>query len=209
MVWGHANSQVACADIVLLNKADVASSETISKLEGTIRSINPVATIERTVKGNIDLAKILDLQAYTTKPNFEETELSGEGAHHPSKAHEDHLHDEHCSHLGEISSLLIPLPVLSLAHHQAVDAWIREVLWESRVPGLALKTGGHSSLEVLRCKGVWETKDGRTFVLQGVRSLYDISEVASDAEGSPQGKIVLIGRGLDSSVYTSLRDVVA
>ncbi|KAG8938588.1 hypothetical protein FRC00_014664, partial [Tulasnella sp. 408] len=169
--------QVGCADIVLLNKADIAKAEEISSLESTIRQLNPTAPIERTIKGNIDLAKILDLRAYSAEPNFFDTALAGQSAHDSSGKHE-HVHDENCSHINDITSLLIPIPVLKDSQGQRLDEWIRTVLWEGHLPGTPERT-----LEVLRCKGVWQVDDGRIFVLQGVKSLYETREEnRSDAE---------------------------
>ncbi|KAG8886638.1 hypothetical protein FRB97_000058 [Tulasnella sp. 331] len=208
--------QVACADIILLNKVDLAPVEVLSKLEATIRGINPVAAIERTIKGNIDLGKILDLNAYSNRPEFNTTEFAAEsakhefgGAHDNENIDEGHNHNDSCSHLNDITSLLIPLPILSTSQHEAVDGWIRSVLWDNHIPGDTTTGADGSSLEILRCKGVWHTEDKRIFVLQGVRSLYETSEVATNTDEPPVGKIVLIGKGLDKSVYNSLASIVS
>ncbi|KAG9010194.1 hypothetical protein FRB94_010893 [Tulasnella sp. JGI-2019a] len=204
--------QIACADIVLLNKVDLAPTEVISKVETTIREVNPGTPIERTIKGNIDLGKILDLKAYSGRPEFNTTEFAAESAKHEFGAQDhdhsedNHVHDDGCSHLNDISSLLIPLPVLSESQHDAVDGWIRSVLWDSRIPGDITQS---PLMEILRCKGVWCLDDGRTFVLQGVRSLYETSEVPADTDGPQTGKIVLIGKGLNKDVYNSLISVVS
>lgn len=201
---GDRTRQIACADIILLNKADLAPTDQFIKLETTIRELNPVATIERTTKGAIDLAKILDLRAYSGKPDFSSTAFANESAKHDfvSNKEEGHVHDDHCAHdhKTEITSLLIPLPVLSLAQHEAIDGWIRSLLWETVVPGSLLE----SKVEILRCKGFWQVKDGRGFVLQGVRSLYETSEVPVEDTEPVAGKIVLIGKGLDKTVHDSL-----
>ncbi|KAG9018084.1 hypothetical protein FRB90_012322 [Tulasnella sp. 427] len=194
--------QVGCADIVLLNKADIAKSEDISKLETTIRTLNPTAPIERTVKGNIDLAKILDLRAYSAEPNFFDTALAGRSAH---EQHEhEHVHDDDCSHVNDITSLLIPIPLLGEPAAQKLDEWIRTVLWEGHLP-----EAPEWELEVLRCKGVWQVKDGKTFVLQGVKNLYETREEERHVDaGEIAGKVVLIGRGLDNDVLKSLQNAL-
>jgi len=205
--------QIACADIVLLNKSDLASSETLSRLESMIISINPTAPIKRTVKGQLDLAAILGLGAYSAKSNFYDSALSGPAAEHnfhSTHPNDSHVHDEHCSHLNDISSLQIPVPILLPTQLEQVDKWVRTILWEGRIPGRH-ESGTGEKLEVLRCKGVWSTAEGRTFVLQGVRSLYETTEMEkSNVEDvkSAEGKIVLIGRGLDSSVYDSLTSIL-
>jgi len=198
--------QIACADIILLNKVDLTPSLSLSALDTTIRSINPTATVERTVKGCIDLSKILDLHAYSSRPNLSQALLvSKESFTEPH----DHAHDEHCPHFNDVTSLLIPIPVLTLSQNNALDGWIRSILWESRIPEREASLQTPSKIEIIRCKGLWHTEEGRTFVLQGVRSLYEISEVVAKPTDGQIGKVVLIGRGLDRAVYTSLQALLA
>jgi len=193
--------QIACADIVLINKVDFAKAVNLNHLGSLIRSVNPVAPVVRTVKGQIDLAKILDLKAYSSRPEFAKDptgERKGE--------HEDHIHGDHCSHLNDITSLLIPLPPLGQAQIERLDEWIRTILWEGRLLGREGQ-GGDMVVEVLRCKGIWWTLDGKGFVLQGVRSLYETQEqqnVDQGAAATKDGKIVLIGKGLTDHVSNSL-----
>ncbi|KAG8929588.1 hypothetical protein FRC02_005359 [Tulasnella sp. 418] len=188
--------QLACSDIILLNKADITPPTTLEQIESSIHLINPTAPIERTVRGAIDLNKILGLDAYSTLPTiFEDTSLH---------AHQDHVHDENCKtdHLNDISSLLIPIPVLSNPQLEVLDEWIRSILWDKQLVGEQIE-----GLEVLRCKGVYSTKDGRTIVLQGVQELYDTKEVSGSGAGE-DGKIVLIGRGLSERVRANLNSVL-
>ncbi|TFK74749.1 cobW-domain-containing protein [Pluteus cervinus] len=91
-------------------------------------------------------------------------------------------------------------------------------------------------LQVLRCKGLFTLINGDQYILQGVRNIYDLSKVESSSPGVQQepdgdpdnskggsntgnrndsnsgfgvqeGKIVLIGKGLDRSVRESLERV--
>ena len=184
------NRQIACADVVLLNKSDIASPSALSSLEGSVRTVNPTARIHQTTKGAMDLSHILDLKAYASQPQFTE---------------DAHVHDEHCAHgVEDVGSLTIPLGILEPERRAQLDAWLRCVLWENRIPGST-----EAKLEVLRCKGLWWTTDHKEVVLQGVRTLYEMleSDVPRGQE-ERQGKIVLIGRGLDESVSQSLRDAM-
>lgn len=111
------------------------------------------------------------------------------------------MHDENCSHINDITSLLIPIPLLKDNQAQRLDEWIRTVLWEGHLPGTPERT-----LEVLRCKGVWQVDDGRIFVLQGVKSLYETrEEKRGNDDAEVVGKVVLIGRGLEKDVLNSLQ----
>ncbi|KAF8195539.1 CobW domain-containing protein [Pholiota molesta] len=115
-------------------------------------------------------------------------------------------------HIIGISAFRLPPPdlqvscgVLDQAHIDKFDEWIRTALWENRVEGSS------SEVKVLRCKGAFTSDKGVHYVLQGVRSMYEISELAADPSmGIPDvGKVVLIGKGLDETVRKSLERVLS
>jgi hypothetical protein len=96
---------------------------------------------------------------------------------------------------------------LSRPQLDALDEWVRTVLWEQRLPGDAAQEP--AQLTVLRCKGLFVLDSSAQYVLQGVRNMYEIAE-AGDALGLPDaGKLVLIGTGLDVRVRESLESVWA
>ncbi|MBE7181117.1 MAG: GTP-binding protein [Terriglobus roseus] len=96
---------------------------------------------------------------------------------------------------------------------QSLDAWLRSVFWDSRLPGAP-----DPQFEVHRSKGRLVLEDGSVKILQGVRELFEISD-AVDAAGSGRGpagspsqagKLVLIGRGLDDDAFAnSLRSALS
>ncbi|KAJ7857658.1 CobW/HypB/UreG, nucleotide-binding domain-containing protein [Mycena olivaceomarginata] len=200
---GESLRQIAGADILILNKTDLASPESLTTTAGLLRGVNPAAPIYRTVRAEIDVGRLLGVRAYAAPPAFP-----------PSHEH-DHNHGDHDDHAPEpthyelrgISSLLVAVPVLSRAKLDALDEWVRTVLWEQRLPGDV--DAPASPLTVLRCKGLFVLDSGAQYVLQGVRNMYDIAE-AEDALGVPDaGKLVLIGTGLDARVRESLERVWA
>ena len=211
----HVDRQIACADVVLLNKADLASAEQIRTLEAHIRSINTNAIVHKTIRGEIDLKHIIGIEAYAMRA-ISMTPLSD-----PATPHEhehvhadgeacDHDHDAQPHHyeIRGITSLQVRCPTLSAAGLQALDEWVREVLWESRLPGQATRD---DDLMVLRCKGMFHTADGKVHVLQGVRNMYEIAPVEKGGEelGVPdEGKVVFIGKGLDASVRRKLEEII-
>ena len=85
-----------------------------------------------------------------------------------------------------------------------VDAWLRAVLWDRRLPSPDSTTEA-LDFEVHRLKGILTLTDTNVRVIQGVREVFEIT----DAETKPPpsdglaSKIVLIGRGLgkDSSPW--------
>lgn len=112
--------QIGFADVILLNKTDLATGVELDALEGRLRRINAVARIHRTVNCDLNLDHVLDVggfnlnRAIEVDPKFLETEYPFEwaGAYQlPAGTHElqighadddhdcDHEHDHH--HEGE------------------------------------------------------------------------------------------------------------
>ena len=80
----EAEEQVAFADVILLNKTDLASADELAKVEGKIRSINRYARIFKTEKSQIGLDAILDKGAFDLKRILE---------FEPDFLHHGHDHD--------------------------------------------------------------------------------------------------------------------
>ncbi|KAG1822575.1 CobW/HypB/UreG, nucleotide-binding domain-containing protein [Suillus subaureus] len=198
---GESLRQIACSDVILLNKVDLASEGQLRSTEELIQRVNPSAPIHRTVRGQIDLAHIMNINAYAggTKGLRSAQHQHGDDDNH------DHAVSAKHYELRGISSLQITLPTLTRHRLQELDEWIRTVLWENRIPDSDRQTG-LSELKVLRCKGLFVIQSGEQYVLQGVQSMYDLSLVEGDVTGIPDsGKLVLIGKGLNDSVRQSLK----
>ncbi|KAJ7212265.1 CobW/HypB/UreG, nucleotide-binding domain-containing protein [Mycena pura] len=206
---GESLRQIAGADILLLNKTDLASPESVDTTAALLRGINPAAPIHRTVRANVDISKILGVRAYAAAPIFPPSRTHVHGNDEQDHEHEHAPEPTHYELRG-ISSLLVAVPVLSRERLDALDEWVRTVLWEGRLPGNASdENESASSLSILRCKGLFVLDSGSQYVLQGVRSMYEIVE-AEDVLGIPDaGKLVLIGTGLDSRVRDSLERIWA
>lgn len=204
---GESLRQIACSDVILLNKVDIASQEQLRSTEELIQRVNPSAPIHRTIRGQIDLAHIMNLNAYAggTKGLQSAQFQHGDDDNHD---HEEHAVTAKHYELRGISSLQVTLPTLTRHRLQELDEWIRTVLWENRIPDNNHQTG-LSELKVLRCKGLFVIESGEQYVLQGVQSMYDLSLVEGDVTGIPDsGKLVLIGKGLDDSVRQSLEKLL-
>jgi G3E family GTPase len=206
---GESLRQVACADVILLNKVDLVLEPQILSTEELLHRVNPAVPVHRTVRGQIDLAVVVGIMAYASPPSFQKAipaPLDNSHQHDHEMAQDlCHHHPMHYETRG-ISSLLVACPVLSSSHLDKLDEWIRTVLWENHLPhGQVI----NHDLRVLRCKGLFTMQSGEQYVLQGVQNLYEISQVdGGDVAGVPQpGKLVLIGKGLDDAVRRSLEDV--
>lgn len=67
----EAQEQIAFADIVLLNKADLVSKERLLEVEHVIRRSNPFAKIYHTSNSNIDLEKVIGVGAFELEAKLE------------------------------------------------------------------------------------------------------------------------------------------
>jgi G3E family GTPase len=196
----------------LLNKTDLVSAADLQDTEDLLLKINPVVTIHRTERANIDLRHVVNIRAYTSRvPLHVDTPFDDHDHDHDHTSHNDkRSDDEHSTHyqVRGITSLQVSCPVLSPERQGRLEEWIRTVLWESQLPEGSAGTHDRP-LEVLRCKGIFGTLSGQTLVLQGVRNLYELEPLVGDNVGLPEhGKLVFIGKGLDGAVRESLEKIL-
>lgn len=194
----------------MLNKTDLASVADLQATEDLLSKINPTVTVHRTVRADIDIKHVLNIRAYTSSRGLSNAGTPAPDDHeHASHDHEksDNGHGTHYEMRG-ISSLRVSCGVLSSKQQERLEEWIRTVLWESQLPEDSADTH-EKPLEVLRCKGMFGSQSGQTFVLQGVRNLYELEPFVGDNVGLPEhGKLVFIGKGLDDTVRKSLEKIV-
>lgn len=215
---GESLRQIAGADVILLNKIDLVSSDEVGHLQHLISQVNPAATIYKTVKGEIDLGLIMGIDAYSTERTSTRTNLPKSLSAGELECDDCCKEGNHTHHLGPhhyelrgVSSLQVAVPPLTSDRFQDLDVWIRTLLWENRLPNQTEAEKSAGGIEVLRCKGIFTKDTGDLFVLQGVRSMYEISKVEGDeaSVGLPdEGKLVLIGKGLNQKVRESLQSLL-
>lgn len=104
------------------------------------------------MRGEIDLDLILGLDAYSAGSKPYSASLARHLRHLDSGSRQPHL--------GNITSLVIQLPPLDQAASGPFDELLRTLLWENRLIGQNNTT---QPLEVLRCKGLVQTRDGRAW----------------------------------------------
>ena len=94
--------QLNCADMVLINKADLLDDHTIGHLVGDLKKqTRKGATLVPTRHGKMDIEALLGLQAAA------ESDLDTRKSHHEQQGHEDHDHDDFetfAVSLGEIAN---------------------------------------------------------------------------------------------------------
>lgn len=209
------------------------------------KSINGLAKIHITQHSRVPQLEgfLLDLHAYDAVKSLEEME-KGQGQEHshvdPVRSLSPSLQAEARLNLPKsISTIALQLPTLSPSQFAALESWLRLLLWENTLlpplPSLAT-TLQQTSLDsfpsssapdetetgvlfsIHRTKGLIRCHDGSTKMLQGVREVFEITELEhEDGERERDdedkgGKIVMIGRGLrkndmERSLERALREV--
>ncbi|OIW32402.1 cobW-domain-containing protein [Coniochaeta ligniaria NRRL 30616] len=180
-VMTTAHVQISHADVIVINKSDLVTDEELRQVRERIESINGLAKIHVTKQSEIPQLEgvILDIHAYDS---VEVLDQSGKGHSHLDAT---------------ITTISILLPALTSSQVEAIDEWLRMVLWEYMLPGETAAQDG-PLFEIHRLKGRLVLEDGKQKMIQGVRELFDIIDNPSSGTSEPgQGKMILIGRHLE------------
>jgi G3E family GTPase len=191
----EAKNQIAFADVILLNKADLVTPEELREVEARIRGINPYAKVHRTERCRIALPEVLGRNAFDLdrileiEPEF----LAGDGHDHAHDHHHDHDHDHgHHHHDGgglkhyhdeEMHSVSIQTD--KPLNPDKFFPWVQDLV----------QNDGPS---ILRCKGILAFKDDDDrFVFQGVHMILDGDHQRPWKAGEKrESRLVFIGRKL-------------
>jgi G3E family GTPase len=178
-----AHLQISHADVVIINKSDLVSATQLAEVEARVRSINSLARVQVTEHSKVPQLEglVLDLHAYDR--------VTAENLDFAEKGH---------SHLdAAIGTVTVRFAALGERGMVKLDAWLRSVLWESRLPGQE----GVAGWEIHRSKGRVRLTSGEVKMLQGVREIFELIDGVDAAGGGEEGdeqggRIVFIGRNL-------------
>ena len=207
----EAKSQIAFADVIILNKTDLVTPAELAEVEARIRAINPYARLHKTVKCAVPIAEVLGRNAFDLdrileiEPQFLEVEGEHDHAHeHDHHHHGDHRdeHDDHHDH-GHHEHAHHEESSHGLKHYHDEDMQSVALTIEGDVdpdkfmPWLNgyIQTEGAS---ILRSKGILAFKDEpKRFVFQGVHMILD-GDLQRDWKPDEKriSRIVFIGRDL-------------
>ena len=185
----EAKNQIAFADVILINKADLVKPEELADVEARIRGINPYARLHTTERCRIPLPEVLGRNAFDLDRILEiEPEFLG-GHHHHDHAHDhDHAHHHHDGGLKHYHDE--EMQSVSLKSDKPLDPdkffpWIQDLV----------QTEGPN---ILRCKGILSFKDDdERFVFQGVHMILDGDHQRPWQQGEKrESRIIFIGRKL-------------
>ena len=169
----EAKEQVAFADVILLNKCDLASPDALDALEKRLRAVNAMARIHRTTNAQIEIRKVLDVggfdldHAMEVDPHF----LEEEDEHH------HHHHDDEIASVGMERDGHCNGPKL--------NKWLSELL----------RTKGQ---DIFRMKGVFAVEGNpQRVIFQGVHMILNAAAGGPWNGRPPKSSLVFIGRNLD------------
>ena len=210
--------QVECADVLLVNKCDVASEEGIEGTERLLEALNPRARRYRVTHGRVDLDAVLDTGLFdhgtvseteSWKRALEHAEVH-EGEAGDDHDHADHAHDPQSTygvtsfpfrsdrplHPGRFASFLEALP----------ESVIRSkgIVWVAGREDVALRYSGVGPSRRVDARGNWVAAlpEERQETQRRMRP-----DLPWDEQwGDRRTELVFIGRGMDES---SLRERLA
>ncbi len=177
-IWEHwdsseAQEQIAFADVILLNKMDLVSSEQADGLEKRIRAANAIAKIYRTQNCELEINAILGVKAFDLKNALSiDPEFLSEDAHE---------HDETVSSISIVETGSVSSDRLTTWLNQLVQA---------------------QGQNIFRMKGILNVDDeDRRLVLQGVHMLLDGRPGKPwKPNEDRRNEMVFIGRDLPAAV---------
>jgi G3E family GTPase len=168
----EAQEQIAFADVILLNKTDLVSSEELDELSSKIKGMNGMAKIYRTQNSELAMDALLGVQAFDLERALEiDPQFLSEDAHE---------HDESVKSFAIVES--------GELDGQKLNNWLSQLL----------QTKG---VDIFRMKGILNIAgENERFVFQGVHMLLDGKADRPWKEGETRkNELVFIGRNLDEA----------
>jgi G3E family GTPase len=194
----EAREQIAFADQIVLNKADLVSPDEMAAIEARLRRMNPLAPIHRAVRsdvpleavlgrGGFDLDRILELEPeFLNPPHGEAGHVHDEHCGHDHDHDHDHDHAGHGHVIDDIKgiSLRLERPL----NGEKVTRWLNELLQEK-------------GPDILRAKGILDVKgEDKRLVFQAVHMILEGDLQRPWAPGETRySRMVFIGRNLDEA----------
>ena len=176
-IWEHwdsdeAQEQIAFADVILLNKIDLVSTEQLSELERRIHNMTPFAKTYQTQNCELSMDAVLGIKAFDLKQALNiDPELLNENAHE----HDESIYSVSLVEPGTVSG-------------DKLNRWLYQLVQEK-------------GADIFRMKGILDVDaQERRFVFQGVHMLLDGRPGKLWKPGEQrQNKLVLIGRNLEEA----------
>ena len=186
----EACEQIAFADLIILNKTDLATAEELDGIERRIGHLNKVARVCRARNSEIDLDTVFAVESTDLEQRIDAA-IAAHGDHRHDN-HDHHLHDHHDrhhrhrhhNHLQNVSTVCIVEP--GELDGMKLSVWFRSKIAEC-------------GANLLRMKGILNLRgDPDQFLFQGVRMEFEGRPGrAWSADENRLNRLVFIGRKLD------------
>lgn len=204
--------QIACADLLILNKSDQVGVDALARTRARLAELNPLAQVVCTTHARVDGELVLAAHNRTLAQG-PDSHTHGHGHAHQEHDHKAHGHDAHEHHAHEQDghshgehrhSAHGPGPALhadsghdpdiqavsvesdGVVDIEALDRWLGSLVRNRARP-------------MLRMKGVIGIEGGRRFVFHAVRRTIDVRPADVRASESGRNRVVFIGRNLDAA----------
>ncbi|TIN11950.1 GTP-binding protein [Mesorhizobium sp.] len=195
----EAEDQIAFADVVVLNKTDLVTPDELSKVEATIRAINPAARIHSTTRAGVALSEVLDRGAFDLSralendPHFLEARDDHDHHDHDHHDHDHHDHDGHHHHDHAHPSDIHDVTVQSVSLRGGEMDPKKFFPWIEKITQM-------EGPNILRLKGIIALKgDDERYVIQGVHMIIEGDHQRAWKDGEKhESRLVFIGRELDA-----------
>ena len=206
--------QIAFADVVLINKADLVSEAELLSVQERIRKINPLAKLIRSTRCGVDPSRILDQNAFNLNRILEiDADFLEEDHSYHHDEHDDHDHhdkDTEEKDPSEKKGEHVGQHTAAPHHHDHEhDEFVQSLSLQSEVPldpdrffpwiqDLVQRFGA----DLLRMKGVLAFRgDDDRFVVQAVHMLMEGDKQRPWRKDERRvSKLVFIGRDLPFEV---------
>ena len=182
-VWLHIEDreelreQIAFADVVLLNKTDLATETELDKLEGRVKSINALAKMHRTQNSAVRMDDILEIGGFDLERILES---------HPNLLTAE---ADECEIAEGITS--VGIRMTGELDEDKVEEWAHEL-------------GHERGEDIFRVKGVLNFKGvSDRVVFQAVHAIFDGQTDRPWGSDPRVNKVVFIGRNLDKEELES------
>ncbi len=187
----EAKNQIAFADVIILNKADLVTPAELVEVEARIRAINPYARLHRATKCDVPISEVLERRAFDLdrildiEPEFLVVD-DHDHDHHDGHDHHHHDHGHGLKHYHDEDMQSISARLDGDLDPNKFMPWINN-LTQTLGP------------KILRCKGIISLSgDPKRFVFQGVHMMLDGEPQRDWKPGEKrESKAVFIGRDLD------------
>lgn len=165
--------QVAFADKIILNKIDLVKNEKeLDKIESKLKSLNPSASVLRTIQGRISPKDVLNIGAFDLKRVLEfDPEFLEDNQEHQ---HDKTVTSVSCKLEGEVNM-------------EMLNRWLERLITED-------------GANLYRYKGIIAVKGmDEKFIFQGVGMLFSYSMEGKWKKGETrESRFVFIGKNLDT-----------